>query len=192
MLIDGALHRGGCTEREIADVAAGRRAGAPLLRRALAYADGRSESPWESMLRMLHVACDVPVEPQHRVFDSYGRFVARGDLWIKGTRVLHEYDGGEHLKRPQQRSDLRRGRDLANIGWVRRGYTSQDVLHQAVSILRDADMSLGRPHRPERVRAWHALLADSLFTPRGMARLQHRLGLQAARKSGHELRSGEA
>jgi very-short-patch-repair endonuclease len=192
VLIDGALQSSSCTEREIADVAGGRRAGAPLLRRALTYADRRSESPWESMLRMLHVACDVPVEPQHRVFDQHGRFLARGDLWIRGTRVLHEYDGGEHLKRPRQRTDLRRGRELANVGWIRRGYTSQEVLHQAVGILRDADMSLGRPHRPERVRAWHALLAESLFTPRGTARLLRRLGPQDAHKSGHEMSSGEA
>jgi hypothetical protein len=60
---------------------------------------------------------------------------------------------------------------------VRRGYTSHEVLWQAVGILRDIDASLGRPHRPERIRAWHAMLLDSLFTPSGTARLRARWGL---------------
>jgi hypothetical protein len=63
------------------------------------------------------------------------------------------------------------------VVWTRRGYTDVEVLHQAVSILRDADRSLGRPHRPERVRAWHALLTDSLFSPSGMALARRRWGL---------------
>ncbi len=185
VLTDSALHLGACSELEIADAAARRRAGAPLLRRALALADGRSESPWESMLRMLHVTCDVPVVPQHEVFDDDGLLVARGDLWIVGTRVLHEYDGGEHLARRRQRQDLGRGRRLGNVGWMRRGYTSEDVLRQAVGVLRDADLSLGRPHRPDRVRAWHALLSESLFTAAGTARLRRRWRIEEPAKSGH-------
>jgi hypothetical protein len=35
-------------------------------------------------MRVLHVAADIPVEPQHEIFDEYGRFVARVDLLIKG------------------------------------------------------------------------------------------------------------
>ncbi len=56
----------------------------------------------------------------------------------------------------------------------------EDVLTQGVGILRDADASLGRPHRPERIRAWHVLLGQSLFTPAGTARLRTRLGLAPA------------
>lgn len=84
VLTDAALHLGACSRSEIAGTAARRRAGAPLLRRALRLADGRSESPWESMLRMLHVTCDVEVVPQHQVLDDEGLLVARGDLWIGG------------------------------------------------------------------------------------------------------------
>lgn len=49
---------------ELARVAAWRRRGAPALRAAMQYADGRAESPWESLLRLLHQLCDVSVEPQ--------------------------------------------------------------------------------------------------------------------------------
>lgn len=177
VVLDAALHLGACTLSELHEAAARRRRGAPLLRRALLLADGRSESAYESLLRVLHVVCGVPVKPQHEVRDGGGVLVARGDLWIVGTTTLHEYDGGNHLARARQRRDLRRERAIGHATWTRRGYVKEDVLTQGVGILRDADASLGRPHRPERIRAWHALLGQSLFTSAGTARLRARLGL---------------
>ena len=182
--VDAALHLESCSAEDLRSVAGQRRRGAPLLRRTLRYADPRSESPWESMLRMLHVACDVPVEPQYQVFDENGAFVARGDLWIKGTRTLQEYDGAEHRATVRHREDLRRERQIGNTSWTRRGYTSQEVLRQAVGILRDADLSLGRVHDPHRIRAWHTLLADSLFTARGTEALRCRWRLPPAGTGG--------
>ena len=98
-----------CELDEVARLAFGRRRGAPLLRRALTLCDGRSESPLESLLRVLHVLCGIPVEPQFVLLDEDGGFVARGDLWLKGTTTLHEYDGGEHRKKQRQRKDLAAG-----------------------------------------------------------------------------------
>ncbi|ANH36704.1 hypothetical protein I601_0251 [Nocardioides dokdonensis FR1436] len=116
-------------------LAARRRRGAPRLLEALQLSDAASESAWESVLRVLHHVCEVPVVAQHEVHDELGVFVARGDLWI--------------------------------VGWRRNGYTSGDVLHRAVGILRDADEALGRTHDPSRVRAWHELLRGSLFSAAG-------------------------
>lgn len=178
VLIDGALHLGWCTADDLRAVARRGRRGSPALRRALRLADGRSESAWETLLRMLHHACGVPVEPQYELFDEHGAFVARADLWIEGTRTMHEYDGGEHLTRPRQRHDLKRLRAIGHVGWTRRGYTSHEVLGQAAVILRDADASLGRPHRHDRIRAWHALLGESLFTAAGTKRFRARLSLR--------------
>jgi very-short-patch-repair endonuclease len=188
VLVDAALHLEQASFAELRGLAASRRKGAPALRRALIHADGRSESPWETLLRMLHVVCGVPVEPQRVVLDDEDRFVARGDLAIIGTRVLHEYDGGEHLLRTRQRKDLARLRAIERAGWVRRGYTSVEVLHQANLVLRDADRSLGRTHRPERVRAWYDLLSESLFTPTGTVLLRRRIGLPDDSRggTGHE------
>ena len=126
---------------------------------------------------MLHEVCDVQVEPQFVLKDETGGFVARGDLRLSGTTTLHEYDGGEHRNKTRHRTALARERRIGNLVWTRRGYTSTEVLHQGVSILRDADLSLGREHRPERIRAWHALLAESMFTPGGMARVCDRWGI---------------
>ncbi len=179
VLIDAAVHLGWCTFEELVRAASARRRGAPMLRRALRWADGRSESPWETLLRILHVVCDIPVEPQFVLADEHGGFVARGDLWLKGTTTLHEYDGGEHRTKGRQRKDLARERRIGHTGWTRRGYTLGEVLNQGVTILRDADRSLGRPHRPGRIRAWHDLLLESMFTPSGMARARSRWGLPA-------------
>lgn len=177
VLVDCVLGRGDATLDELWTVAREHRRGGPRFRLALQLADGRAESPWEVLLRILHEVCDVPVEPQRELWTPEGVFVARGDLWVIGTDSFHEYDGAHHLTRAQQRSDLDRLRRIGHAGMTRRGYTSEDVLHRALTILRDADLALGRPHDPARIQAWHALLRDSLFTPAGQARLRSRLGL---------------
>jgi hypothetical protein len=181
VLCDAALFSDQCKEADIAAAAALRRRGAPLLRRALPLSDGRSESAWETVLRLLHVSCGIDVEPQKKLWARDGQLLGRADLWIVDTRSLHEYDGDYHLPRARQRRDLARVRRLGDNDFTRRGYTAPDVLHQAVSILRDADRAVGRPHRPERIRPFHAMLADSLFTPSGQRRLQQRLNLNAWR-----------
>jgi len=171
VLLDSALHLGRCSLAELQAVAAGRRRGGPRLREAIALADGGAESAWESVLRVFHRACEVPVETQAVLTDADGGFVARADLLITGTRVLHEYDRADHRSADRQRRDLRRDRRIVDAGYVRRGYVSADLLGRAASILRDADSALGRPHDPARLGAWYDLVRESLFSPAGTARL---------------------
>jgi hypothetical protein len=68
---DSALHQGACTIDQLSAAAAGRRRGAPQLRKVIPILDGRSESPWESILRLLHCAADVDVEPQKKIYDEW-------------------------------------------------------------------------------------------------------------------------
>lgn len=171
VLIDAALHAGALDLDDLRRAAQQRRRGAPALRVAIPFAHPRSESAWETLLRVFHVVCQIDVEPQHELVVA-DHVTARGDLWLVGTNAFHEYDGGDHLERRQQVKDLRRARRLDEQSVVRRGYTSEDLLRRSVSILRDADRSLGRAHDPARVRAWHALLRESLFTPAGMTRMR--------------------
>lgn len=177
VLIDAALAAGECSYDDVLRIGNQRRRGAPALRQAVRHADARWESAWETLLRMLHVVCDIPVEPQYDVRDDDGSFLGTADLWLTDTNALREYDGSDHLERRRHRKDLQRERRLGNGAWLRRGYTSHEVVNQGVTILRDADLSLGRPHRPERIRAWHALLARSLFTPSGTELFRRRIGL---------------
>lgn len=180
VLIDGALAAGDITLEELTEAANARRRGAPALRRAIPWAHPKSESAWETVLRIFHRACDIEVEPQHEVYNEHGGLVARGDLWLVGTRTFHEYDGDDHLARRRQVKDLRRVRRLDAEDWARRGYTSEDVITRPIGILRDADRTLGRVHDPERIKAWYALLRESCFTPAGRRRLAERLGIDRA------------
>lgn len=174
VVLDSALRLGAVTPEMLRLTHHARRRGVRRLRAAAALADGRSESPYETLLRLLHVVCEVEVEPQHELVVD-GRLVARGDLWLVGRRTYHEYDGAGHREKVQHRDDLRRERDLDRAGWVRRGYTDLEVLHRPVEILRDADRTLGRPHDPSRLDAWYSLLRESCFTPAGRRLLLTRL-----------------
>jgi very-short-patch-repair endonuclease len=173
LLLDAAQRVGHCTHDELLAASSGRRGG-KALRRALAYSDKRAESAWETLLRVFHVVCDVPVVPQHEVRTGVGEFVARGDLWLKGTRVLHEYDGAVHRDRGQHRRDLARERALGLAGWTRRGYTAVDLLRRPVQILREADAALGREHDPGRLQGWSELLRASTLTTSGQVLLRSR------------------
>lgn len=170
--VDSAL-RSGPSRGTVEECARERRRGAVALRAALKRADPRSESPWETVLRRFHEVVDAPVIPQHRV-EHEGRFVARGDLWIAGTRTLQEYDGAVHRTPRQQEKDLRRERRLNEAGWVRNGYTSRDLVNRPLTVLQDVDRALGRPTDPARLDAWAVLLRESCTTPAGRSRLAQR------------------
>ena len=149
VLVDVALHRH-CTLPELWAAANRCRRGAPRLRMALRYADGRAESLWESVLRVLHQACDVPVELQCVIPDDAGSF--RVDLRVVGTRRLVEYDGADHRYRERHGKDLARERAFHRLGWQRYGYTSPVLLYHGLAVLRDADEALAREHDPTRIR----------------------------------------
>ena len=175
VVVDSALRAREVELLELWAAAGRRRRGAPRLRRALALADPLAESVMETLLRVLHQSCGVPVRAQHEIHDDTGGFVARADLWLVGTRTVQEYDGAHHRDPVQHRDDLRRDRRLARAGWVRHGYTAGDLLHRAPAVLLDADTAIGRAHRPDRIRGWHRLLRGSTFTPAGRAELAARV-----------------
>jgi very-short-patch-repair endonuclease len=108
------------------------------------------------------------------IYDQWGRFVARGDLWLVGTRRIHEYDGDVHRDRQMHRSDLARDRRLIEIDWQRVGFTSPQLLHEGASIIASADRLLGRTWNPQRLEGWEALLKESLFRPAGRSRAARR------------------
>jgi very-short-patch-repair endonuclease len=167
---DSALRLRHCRIDELVETAAQRRRGAPMLRRIIGMLDKRSESPWESVMRVLHRAADIPVEPQHEVFDQWGRFIARCDLWIVGTNRVHEYDGGIHRDPDTQSHDLSRDRRLIEAGQQRFGFTKAQILNEGASIIASTDTLLGRSWDPARLRRWNALIANSMFGRPGRLR----------------------
>lgn len=175
-IVDIALRQLACTREGITAIAWPGRRGAATLRSALQLSDPRSESPWESLLRLLHVfAGFAHVESQALIRDETGRVVARADLLLTGTKRLHEYDGADHRDAAQHRLDLGREKTLARLGCERYGYTAAEIVQRPARIITDAEEAYGLRHDPRRLRRWRRAATESTLTAQGRARLRARL-----------------
>ena len=174
VMLDSAVRLGHVQPDRLHEYCCSGRPGSRRLRQAAALSDPRSESAWETLLRLFHVAVDIGVDPQFEVHDSAGRLAGRVDLWVKGASCAHEYDGDEHEKAARRRSDLRRVRRLLDAGVARRGYVADDLLNHPRAMLQEMDRELGRPHRPARLEKWNAWLRQSSYSIAGRRRLQNR------------------
>lgn len=173
-MVDCALNQG-TTADSILHAASGRMRGSVVLRRAVALADPRSESWWETVLRLQHTTVGLgPVRCQVDLHDG-SRFVARADLHLAGTDRYPECDGGGHRDRDQHVSDLRRDKDLQRLGLDRYGYSTAEIATKPDDVIRDAEVARGLPHDPARIAAWRRLAGPSTLTGHGRARLRSRL-----------------
>lgn len=96
VVADSALHRGAVTVAGIDAALAGapRRHGTAAARRALVFADGRSESVGESRSRVrIHLAGIPAPDLQVRVVDAEGRELGRTDFGWREHGVVGEFDG---------------------------------------------------------------------------------------------------
>ena len=100
--------------------------GIKRLRRALSWAEPRSESPMETRLRMQLVLARLPAPVvQADLCDSAGRFVARADLYYPDRRLAIEYDGANHRDRLE--ADLRRQNSLLTAGYHLLRFTAAEL-----------------------------------------------------------------
>ncbi|HZK36967.1 MAG TPA: hypothetical protein VFC57_08465 [Aeromicrobium sp.] len=174
-VIDSALHLKHTTLKRLRDAVVPGRRGVRVLRQALELCDGRSESRWESILRVLYQLSGIQVEPQVILVDKHGNFVARADLQIRGTNRLSEYDGAGHRERDQHRDDLRREKGLLRLGIERFGYTSVEIHRSPERIIADAEDALGWRHDPARLKNWHCEYERSSLSGNGKRALIRRL-----------------
>ncbi len=151
-----------------------RRPGVRLLRRAWLLSSDRADSPGETLLRLFDVTMDVEVKPQATLYDEAGNLVGEADLWVVGTDLIHEYDGAHHREKGQQRTDLRRGRGLAQTSYDRRGFTLDDLLNHAAVLMHELDRDLGRRHDLRRLRRWRVLVEQSMYSDAGLRRIRNR------------------
>jgi very-short-patch-repair endonuclease len=122
VIADHALHRGTDVSDLVALVEG--RAGAPgcrQARRVLDLADGRSESPGETLARLVLLRGGLPrPELQVRVATAHGAY--RGDMGWRTHRLLLEFDGQTKYvdHGPADRvvlAERRREKELTNAGW---------------------------------------------------------------------------
>ena len=135
VLADAALHRELTTPDELLEAlqtAAGR-PGCPRARRAIGFADGRSESVGESRSRvaMLRAGLPAPVL-QWPLSNRAGRQLGRVDFWWPQLRTVGEFDGrvkygrllepgtapGDAVFGEKVREDRIRDEDVRVVRWI--------------------------------------------------------------------------
>lgn len=91
--------------------------GATIRQRALELADGRAESPRESMVRLILIEAGLP-HPRCNVEIRDGRrLVARVDMLYTEARLIIEYDGDHHRDPHQWSRDQIRRSELEALGY---------------------------------------------------------------------------
>lgn len=138
---DSALHQELATAEDLARVVAAHRRCTRVGRAvsAIALADGRSESPGETRLRLILQAAGIEVEPQFVVYDG-DRQVARVDLRVMGSRLLIEFDGMVKyraddgalvLEKEKRREDV-----VRRLGWTFERFVHDDFAHPRAIVAR--------------------------------------------------------
>ncbi|HLU33097.1 MAG TPA: hypothetical protein VKZ74_03615 [Natronosporangium sp.] len=116
--------------------------------RVFALADGRAQSPAESLLRVKLVLRGIPPPvPQHPIRVRSGR-VLHPDLAWPRYRVALEYDGGYHADPDQLDLDRRRLNQLTDAGWLVLHATARRLYREFESLqyeVRRALRSRGAP-----------------------------------------------
>lgn len=138
--------------------------GVRRVRAALALADGRIRSPWESRLRVLYVdeaGFPAPLVNAPIVDDRTGLVVAEVDLLDVDAGLALEYDGEYHLDRSQAHADNLREELLESLNLV---VCRVDVLDFADrrSLIRRIVGSRQRGLRRDRTRDLWSVAVDEL------------------------------
>lgn len=135
-IVDGLLHAGVLTSAElVARVVANRGIwGVSRVRALSEVADGRSESPPESQMRLAILSAGLPPPVPQLTIRLDSGYVVRVDFGWPQYRVALEYDGAYHADRVQMQRDRRRLNDLVQQGWT--------VLHATASDLYDPTLLL--------------------------------------------------
>lgn len=120
--LDALMRATDVTVPEVCEIAALHRGARGLrqLETALGLVDTGSQSPKETWLRLLLIRAGLPrPTTQIPVVTADGARVYHLDMGWADSMVAVEYDGEQHrLDRRQYAWDIRRGEDLARLGWI--------------------------------------------------------------------------
>lgn len=115
----------------------GRRRGRALLERALPLLSDRSESPPESVLRVVLTTAGLPSLLANVDFvDENARFVARVDLLFAEYPIVLEYEGDHHRDKAQWRRDMTRIAEIESLGYTVIRVNADDLVDVAGLIRR--------------------------------------------------------
>ena len=143
-VIDTLLGRTLVTPKTLREVAArySDRPGHRRARVAFNLADGRAQSPPESVLRVRLILAGLPrPTPQHPVRLASG-LVLHPDLAWPEFKVAVEYDGQWHADPDQLHRDRRRLNQLVGAGWLVLHVTSRRLDRDFPAVLREVRAAL--------------------------------------------------
>ncbi|GAA1478443.1 hypothetical protein GCM10009623_28890 [Nocardioides aestuarii] len=126
-MADSCLRHGDATHDELVAAAAG---SPPGVRRVVAYADGRSTNPFESVLRALAIDAGLDVVPQYEV--RAGGLVLHPDLVDPLRGIVLEADSwGFHASHDEHDRDCVRYNPLVATDWRVLRFTHDHVMGSA-------------------------------------------------------------
>jgi hypothetical protein len=169
VMADCALRFGHCALAELiefAEAVHGAR-GIRTFRRMTTLADGRSDSPMETLLRLSIVLPGLPPPtPQAILRDADGGWLAQVDLLGADGRNVFEYDGAEHDKPGRHASDVSRWRTLRKAGFVVYPYTARELFLRPYQVPFDYREALGLPGHVGDIEKWLLEFRRSSFARR--------------------------
>lgn len=133
VVADSALGLGLVGPLALAEAAASLRGpGSARVRAVLSAADGRAESPLETLCRLLLVAAGLaPSHLQRVIYDRRGRRIVRADFVWEAERLVVETDGeAVHSTRSAVARDRAVGNALELAGYRLLRFTWADVVHR--------------------------------------------------------------
>jgi hypothetical protein len=169
VIADAALQLGHCTIDELRSwVERGGWRGVRMLRRSLPLVDSRSESPMETLMRLVIVLSGLPAPiPQVEILDVNGFVVARGDLKAPGVPAVFEYDGAIHNEPRNHAKDVARWRAIRAAGCEVFPYTARELFQAPHHIVTDYQRVLSLPVDATAVRGWWQEWRKSGFRRQG-------------------------
>jgi very-short-patch-repair endonuclease len=138
--LDTAVHRrltNAAALVQYAEASRGR-AGAARLR-SLALLGAPAESPMETRLRWLLIQAGLP-RPEVQTNLRIGTYRFRADLYYQASKLVVEYDGGNHRERMVE--DNRRQNVLLNNGYQVLRFTAADVYTRPKVVVADVRAAL--------------------------------------------------
>lgn len=157
---DSALHRKLVTKPELAAVlsACARWPGVRRAAAVIGFADGRAESPLESIARVAFAECNLPPPDLQVWLGGTVEPVGRVDFYWRPYRTIAEVDGaGKYADPDRARAQLRRDAALRDDGFEVVHFTWQQITRApeqvAVSVRKAFDRGARNAAVPSRARA---------------------------------------
>jgi hypothetical protein len=148
VVADSALHAGKTTRAELQAVVAAcpKWPGIRQARRVLDFSDERSESPLESLSRVImHERKLPPPELQVHITDGYGAEIARVDFFWPQYRTIGEADGAMKYQNPAAaRKQLERDKKLRTAGYELVHFGWQGIVYDTDQVVGEFLTAFGR------------------------------------------------